>query len=117
MDQEPVTRWTLADHVLASQMAVGHVHVRRISIAPGVMPGAHWHNGPVFGVVEAGSVIFQVGDESEAILRVGDTFFEPGNETIRRFDATGEGVTFIGWFPLPAEVDPVLILGPAPTGE
>jgi quercetin dioxygenase-like cupin family protein len=115
MDQDPVARVTLAHHVLREPVPVGHVEVRRISIAPGIMPGAHWHNGPVFGVVESGSVFFQVGEEPERVLRAGDTFFEPGGETITRFDATGEGVTFLGWFPLPAGVTPELTMGPAPS--
>ncbi len=117
MNQEPVTRVALADHVFDAPVSVGHVEVRRISIAPDVMPGAHWHNGPVFGVIESGSVHFRVGDEAESILRPGDTFFEPGDRTISRFDATGEGVTFVGWFPLPAGVEAELTLGSAPSEE
>jgi quercetin dioxygenase-like cupin family protein len=115
MNQDPVMRVTLADHVLATPAAFGHVAVQRISLAPNVMPGAHWHNGPVLGVIESGSVHFQVGDAAETILRAGDTFFEPGDRTITRFDATGEGVTFVGWFPLPVGVDPGLTMGPAPS--
>ena len=117
MDQAPVTRVTLADHAIEQELLVGHVEVRRISLGPDVMPGAHWHNGPVFGVIEAGSVHFQVGAEPERVLRAGDTFFEPGGRTITRFDATGEGVTFLGWFPLPAAVQPELVLGAAPSDE
>ena len=117
MDQQPVTRVTLADHVLDQEMLVGHVEVRRITLASDLAPGAHWHNGPVFGVVEAGSVHLQVGAEPERILRAGDIFFEPGDRTISRFDATGEGVTFLGWFPLPAAVQPELVMGAAPSDE
>jgi quercetin dioxygenase-like cupin family protein len=112
MEQQPISRVTLDHHVLDSTLAVDHITVRRITIPAGVMLGAHWHNGPVFGVVESGSVYFQVGTENERILRAGDTFLEPGNETITRFDATDEGVTFLGWFPLSADVEPELIMGP-----
>ncbi|MDO7882330.1 cupin domain-containing protein [Salinibacterium soli] len=112
MEQHPVVRMTLADHVLASPAEIGHVEVRRITLAPGVQPGAHWHNGPVFGVIESGSVHFQVGDGPERMLGPGDTFFEPGDETIGRFDATDEGVTFLGWFPMPMGEAPDLIMGP-----
>lgn len=93
------------------------VEVRRIAIAPGIHPGAHWHNGPVFGVIETGSVFFQVGGGEESILRAGDTFYEPGNRTISRFDATDEGVTFLAWFPLPAGVEAELTMGDAPVGR
>ena len=112
MAQEPVTRITLADHDLGANIAIGHVEVRRITIAPGVEPGAHWHNGPVFGVIEQGAVHVRVGDDAERVRRSGDTFFEPARTTITRFDATSEGVTFLGWFPLPGGERPELTMGP-----
>lgn len=111
----PVTRVTLAEHVLAPGAVMERVEVRRISIAPDVHPGAHWHNGPVFGVIERGSVHVQVGDGPERILTAGDTFFEPADVTITRFDATDEGVTFLAWFPVSADVEPELTMGPGPT--
>jgi len=89
------------------------VEVRRITIPSGVQLGAHWHNGPVFGVIEAGSAIFQVGAGEESILRPGDTFYEPANETITRFDATDEGVTFLAWFPMPTGIAAELVMGSA----
>ena len=110
-----VTRTTLHDHRLDRVLPVAHVEVRRIEIAPGVHPGAHWHNGPVFGVIERGSVVFAVGDGPERVLRPGDTFFEPGDRTIARFDATEEGVTFLAWFPLADGVSPELTMGPLPS--
>jgi quercetin dioxygenase-like cupin family protein len=109
-----VTRTTLDDHRLDEAVPVGHVEVRRIVIAPNVHPGAHWHNGPVFGVIERGSVLFAVGDGPERVLRPGDTFFEPGGRTIARFDATGEGATFLAWFPLPEGTEPELTMGDPP---
>ncbi|WP_238343667.1 hypothetical protein [Microbacterium sp. RG1] len=90
------------------------VEVRRIAMAPNVHPGAHWHNGPVFGVVESGSVFFQVKDQPLRVLHAGDTFFEPGDTTITRFDATDEGVTFLAWFPVPAGIEPELTMGAKP---
>lgn len=113
MAQEPVTRITLADHDLGATIGIGHVEVRRITIAPGVQPGAHWHNGPVFGVIEQGSVYVQIGEDAERVLGPGDTFYEPPRATITRFDATSEGVTFLGWFPLPGDERPELTMGPA----
>jgi quercetin dioxygenase-like cupin family protein len=89
------------------------VEVRRITIPAGVQLGAHWHNGPVFGVIETGSAIFQIGAGEESILRSGDTFYEPANETISRFDATDEGVTFLAWFPMSAGMAAELVMGPA----
>ena len=114
MEQQPITRVILDTHRLGGTLPVGSVEVRRITIAPNVAPGVHWHNGPVFGVVEAGSVRFQVESDDERILHAGDVFYEPGDRTITRFDATGEGVTFLAWFPLPDGVSPELTMGEAP---
>ncbi|RFA07535.1 hypothetical protein B7R21_15200 [Subtercola boreus] len=114
MDQNPVERVTLASLDLGDAARFSAVDVRRITIAPSIHPGAHWHDGPVFGVVESGSVHFRVGDQDEVILRSGDTFFEPGNATITRFDATNEGVTFLAWFPHPTGADPELTMGEFP---
>ncbi|QJU53384.1 cupin domain-containing protein [Herbiconiux sp. KACC 21604] len=117
MQQEPVTRTTLADHRLPSGTAFDHVEVRRITLAPSVQPGAHTHSGPVFGVIESGSAHVQLAGEPERVLRAGDTFYEPGDSTILRFDATDEGVTFLGWFPLPAGAAPEIAMGHADTDD
>ncbi|WP_285041286.1 cupin domain-containing protein [Plantibacter sp. LMC-P-059a] len=109
-----ITRETLATVDLEGVTSFASVEVRRITIPADVHPGAHWHNGPVFGVVESGSVFFRVGNGEQTVLRTGDTFYEPANETITRFDATDEGVTFLAWFPVPAGITPELIMGEPP---
>jgi quercetin dioxygenase-like cupin family protein len=102
MTDEPVTRTTVLDQTLPQDAVVSHVEVRRITIAPSVTAGAHTHNGPVFGSIEMGSVVFQIGDEPAITLGAGDVFYEPANVVISRFDATEEGVTFLGYFLLGA---------------
>ncbi|WP_156351658.1 hypothetical protein [Agreia sp. Leaf210] len=52
-----------------------------------------------------------MGVNAQRVLHPGDTFYEPGNETIARFDATSEGVTFLAWFPVPANAEPELTMG------
>ncbi|MWV31963.1 cupin domain-containing protein [Rathayibacter iranicus] len=110
MDQLPVQRVTL-DSLKLGEASFATVEVRRITIAPNIHPGAHWHNGPVIGIVESGSVHFHVKGEEPVILHAGDTFYEPADTTIVRFDATHEGVTFVGWFPLSAGTDTELTMG------
>ncbi|WP_327099376.1 cupin domain-containing protein [Nocardia vinacea] len=75
------------------------VEVRRITIAPNHAAGLHVHNGPVFGSVESGSVIYQIDGRPESVLGPGDVFYEPEGVRIARFDAEGEGVTFLGSMP------------------
>jgi quercetin dioxygenase-like cupin family protein len=95
---ETVTRETLLRQALPD-MTTAVVEVRRITLQPGVAGGAHWHNGPVFGSIEKGSATVQVDGGAETVLRAGDVFYEPAApHVIDRFDATSEGVTFLGYF-------------------
>jgi quercetin dioxygenase-like cupin family protein len=98
MTEPPVLRTILFDHHLGAAAQVSHVEVRRITIAPSTVGGAHRHNGSVFGTIESGSLVFQVGTEPETVLRVGDVFYEPADVVISKFDATSEGVMFLGYF-------------------
>jgi len=95
-------RTTVLDQTLPRDAVVSHVEVRRITIAPSVVAGAHIHNGPVFGSIEMGSVVFQIGDEPPITLGAGDIFYEPANVVISRFDPSDDGVTFLGYFLLGA---------------
>lgn len=104
---EPVVRKTLLVQALPTK-EVSSVEVRRITLLPNVEGGAHVHNGPVFGVIELGSVVFQVGSEPPRTLTRGEVFYEPADDTITRWDATDEGVTFVGYFLLGADQTPEL---------
>jgi quercetin dioxygenase-like cupin family protein len=94
---DPVVRVTLLDEKLDGEVSAA-VQVRRITLQPDIVGGPHHHNGPVFGSVESGSVTFKIDGEPETVLRAGDVFYEPANVLIERFDATSEGVTFLGYF-------------------
>lgn len=115
MSEAPVERTPLSTVKLDGAPSFASIDVRRITIAAGFHAGPHWHNGPVFGVIESGSVFFQVGAESQSVLRAGNTFYEPADKTIARFDATDEGVTFLAWFPMPTGVEPELTMGELPS--
>lgn len=93
------------------------VEVRRITLLPGVRGGAHRHNGPVFGSIERGSVVFQVEGGPERVLRAGDVFYEPADTVIARWDATAEGVQFLGYFLLAEGRTPQLVAVPSDDEE
>ena len=80
----------------------GRVEVRRITLERGAPTGPHRHNGPVFGMIERGSVLFQVAGADPVILGAGDAFHEPADTAIEHFDATDEGATFTAVFLLRA---------------
>lgn len=108
---EPVVRAILLQKDVDDTVTAS-VEMRRITMQPDVAAGPHHHNGPVFGVIEAGSVHFQVDGGTEVILRAGDTFYEPANVLIDRFDATAEGAVFIGTFLTAPHETARLVMGP-----
>jgi quercetin dioxygenase-like cupin family protein len=103
-----VTRVTLQRTRLDPAHATAEVEVRRITMEQGVAGGYHLHNGPVFGHILEGSAIYQIQGEPETVLRAGDVFYEPADTPIARFDATDEGVVFIGHFLLEEGQDPAI---------
>ncbi|MCO5992929.1 cupin domain-containing protein [Actinoallomurus rhizosphaericola] len=105
-DAPPVTRSILLDRFLPAPRSTGRVQIRRITIAPGHAAGLHVHNGPVFGSVETGSVVYQVEGEAASVLGPGDVFYEPEGVRIARFDAQDEGLTFLGYFLVAADETP-----------
>ncbi|WP_327287869.1 cupin domain-containing protein [Streptomyces sp. NBC_01198] len=104
--EQPMTREVLLDEQFPTALTTDRVEVRRIHILAGHPAGRHVHNGPVFGSIVEGSVLFQVEGEDEVTLRPGDVFYEPAGAPIAHFDALDENVTFLGYFPLAAGQEP-----------
>jgi quercetin dioxygenase-like cupin family protein len=107
-DTPPISRSIVLDQPLTPAWTTHRVEVRRISIAAGHPAGLHVHNCPVFGSIEAGSVVYQVDGRPESVLAPGDTFYEPEGARIARFDARDDGVTFLAYFLLDAGQAPEL---------
>ncbi|RJQ75617.1 hypothetical protein D5S17_19550 [Pseudonocardiaceae bacterium YIM PH 21723] len=103
-----MTRAVVLDQVLAVPSVTHRVEVQRISMAAGLPAGLHIHNCPVFGVIETGSVVYQIDGQPESVLTAGDTFHEPAGVRIARFDAQDEGVTFLAYYLLGAGQVPEL---------
>ena len=108
---EPVVREILLQQEV-DDVVTASVEIRRITMQPDVAAGPHHHNGPVFGVIEAGSVVFQVDGGPAVILRTGDTFYEPANVLIDRFDSRSEGAVFVGTFLTARDEGARLIMDP-----
>jgi quercetin dioxygenase-like cupin family protein len=104
--EQPISRAVLLDARFDRVRAAARVEVREIRILPGHAAGLHVHNGPVVGSILEGSVIYQIEGQPESTLGPGDVFYEPEGARIARFDATGEGVTFLGYFILAADEEP-----------
>jgi quercetin dioxygenase-like cupin family protein len=96
--EQPITRDVVCDVRLAQPKDTRRIEVRRIRIAPGHAAGLHVHNGPVVGSIVEGSAVFQITGSPESVLGPGDVFFEPEDARIARFDAQGQGVTFLAYF-------------------
>jgi quercetin dioxygenase-like cupin family protein len=106
--EEPITRTVVSDVRLPAVKATDRVQIREIRIAPSQPAGLHVHNGPVFGSIVAGSVVYQIDGQPAAVLRAGDVFYEPEGERIARFDAQADGVTFLAYFLLSPGQEPEL---------
>ena len=105
---QPITRTIVADVSLPAVMSTGRVQVREIRILPSHPAGLHVHNGPVFGNIVTGSVVYQVDGQPATVLRPGDVFYEPEGTRIARFDPEDEGVTFLAYFLLSPGQEPGL---------
>jgi quercetin dioxygenase-like cupin family protein len=94
----PITRAVVLNARFARPVLTSRVEVREIRLLPDQVAGLHVHNCPVVGAVLSGSVIYQIEGGDAVRLGPGDVFHEPEGERIARFDATEEGVTFLGYF-------------------
>jgi quercetin dioxygenase-like cupin family protein len=108
--EQPITRTIVSDVCLPDVKPVHRVQVREIKIAPSQPAGLHVHNGPVFGNVVAGTVVYQVDGQPAQVLRPGDVFYEPEGARIARFDAQDEAVTFLAYFLLTPGQEPELVM-------
>jgi quercetin dioxygenase-like cupin family protein len=95
---QPISRAVVLDARFDRPVLTSRVEVREIRILPGQAAGLHVHNCPVVGSVLTGSVIYQIEGGEAVRLGPGDVFHEPEGARIARFDATEEGVTFLGYF-------------------
>jgi quercetin dioxygenase-like cupin family protein len=105
---QPITRTIVSDFRLPTVKAADRVQVREIRILPSQPAGLHVHNGPVFGSIVTGSVVYQIDGQPASVLRPGDVFYEPEGERIARFDAQEDGVTFLAYFLLSPGQEPEL---------
>lgn len=107
---QPITRTVVSDVRLPAVKATDRVQVREIKIQPSQPAGRHVHNGPVFGSIVAGAVVYQIEGQPASVLRPGDVFYEPEGERIARFDAQEDGVTFLAYFLLSPGQEPELTM-------
>ncbi|MEU2030569.1 cupin domain-containing protein [Nocardia amamiensis] len=54
--------------------------VREITIGPGGSTGWHYHDGPVFGFIRAGTLTHPGPDCDAPVYRTGDFIYEPAGE-------------------------------------
>jgi quercetin dioxygenase-like cupin family protein len=108
--EQPITRTIVSDVRLPAVKATDRVQAREIKILPSQPAGLHVHNGPVFGSIVEGSVVYQIEGQPESVLRPGDVFYEPEGARIARFDAQRDGVTFVAYFLLSPGQEPELTM-------
>lgn len=73
----------LDEHDIAELPTSGHLMTVLVEIPPrnaGTPP--HRHSGPVYGYVVSGEMLFELEGDAPRVLRVGETFWEPGGDRI-----------------------------------
>jgi quercetin dioxygenase-like cupin family protein len=97
---QTIIRKPLLTANLDSVKTTKRIEIKRIDFAPGQATGLHDHPCPVVGYIASGSVKFQVQGQPPQILRRGDAFFEPPNQTILHFDnaSDSEPLSFIAFY-------------------
>ena len=81
----PLERKILLDQPVP-ETTIRAVKSARVTFAGGQPTNAHRHPGPVFGVITRGSFIIQVQGQPARPYQAGDSFYEPANTPIERFD-------------------------------
>jgi quercetin dioxygenase-like cupin family protein len=65
---------------------VTHVDVREIEFGPHQKTPLHLHPVPVTTYIVFGTIRVQIDGQSEKTLHAGDTFFEPAQVRVRKFE-------------------------------
>lgn len=99
----------IVDDIRIAPLTVDRVQVRRITIPAASATGIHLHNGPVFGVIESGVARVRIDGGETRELHAGDTFHEPAQTRIDRFDSAEDELVFLAWFPIGDGQEPTLI--------
>ena len=113
-DVQPSGMPGLSSHTLMTapvvpDKSIAGVDVKEIELAPWRKGAPHLHPVPVFNVVEAGEVAFEVEGQPVQHLKAGDVFYEPRNARIARLDNDSGTPTKLVAFYLRAPDDHELI--------
>jgi quercetin dioxygenase-like cupin family protein len=81
------------------QVTVHKIEIREQTIAAGAGLGAHQHKAPVAGYVAEGELKLGIAGGETAIIKKGQSFYEPEGKTVTAFaSASGDPVKIIRFF-------------------
>ncbi len=83
---------------LSSSRTIDSVKGQKIGLPANISPGAHTHPCPVIGYILEGTVIYQIEGQPAKTLNAGDSFYEPENTVVLRFDTQNEPVKFLAYY-------------------
>lgn len=84
-----VSRKDLLSAFITPHQPLAKIEIKEVVLAPKLRAPLHLHPCPVIGVVEEGSIAFQIEGQQVQWLKTGDAFYEPANVRIARFDNEG----------------------------
>ncbi len=96
--QKQLTRKDLLNAIVNQKVSI--VEIKEVTMAEGQEAPKHLHPCPVVGYVVSGNVLFQIEGQESKILKDGDAFYEPKNETILHFDNAlkDKPLTFVAFY-------------------
>ena len=95
---KPVSREDILATNLLSSKIVSSIRGQEIELPENTTPGAHTHPCPVIGYILEGTVIYQIKGGVAKTLNAGDSFYEPENTIISRFESQDKPVKFIAYY-------------------
>lgn len=84
-----VSRKDLLSAFITPRHSLEKIEIKEVVLAPKLRAPLHLHPCPVVGVIQEGSIIFQVAGGQVQQLKAGDAFYEPANVWVARFDNEG----------------------------
>lgn len=79
-------RKTLLKTMIDPEKTVSTILNQEVTIGPNQKSPLHIHPCPTIGIITKGEIAFQIEGKLVQHLKAGDTFYEPANVRIARFD-------------------------------
>ena len=85
-----ITRRELPSILFDSVQNVVKVEIQEVTMEPGIKAPLHLHPCHTMGIINEGTIAFQVENQPVRYLKSGDSFYEPANVRVAKFNNEGD---------------------------